>query len=169
MDLQWQLLVTHAVGFLITLWILKKFAWGPLLHMLDERRNKLSGEFENIEPKKEEVTKLTIAYENKLKGIDEERRVKIVEAVNDGKKMAVPDMGFKSKKFLYVRRDWMDNLGIDDPENYDELEQMLRKMRDNDPDGSGLKERYPLAAMSARSYFDTCFLSAFVATGDSWY
>ena len=88
MDLQWQLLVTHAVGFLITLWILKKFAWGPLLHMLDERRKNISGEFENIEHKKEEVTKLTVEYEDKLKGIDEERRVKIVEAVNDGKKMA---------------------------------------------------------------------------------
>ncbi len=88
MDLQWQLLVTHAVGFLITLWILKKFAWGPLLHMLDERRKNISGEFENIEHKKEEVTKLTVEYETKLKGIDEERRVKIVEAVNDGKKMA---------------------------------------------------------------------------------
>jgi F-type H+-transporting ATPase subunit b len=88
MDLQWQLLVTHAVGFLITLWILKKFAWGPILDMLDERRKNISGEFENIEHKKEEVTKLTIAYETKLKGIDEERRVKIVEAVNDGKKMA---------------------------------------------------------------------------------
>jgi len=88
MDLQWQLLVTHAVGFLITLWILKKFAWGPLLHMLDERRKNISGEFENIEHKKEEVTKLTIEYESKLKGIDEERRVKIVEAVNDGKKIA---------------------------------------------------------------------------------
>ena len=61
MDLQWQLLVTHAVGFLITLWILKKFAWGPLLHMLDERRKNISGEFEKIEHKKEEVTKLTVA------------------------------------------------------------------------------------------------------------
>lgn len=88
MDLQWQLLVTHAVGFLITLWILKKFAWGPLLHMLDERRSKISGEFKNIEHKKEEVVQLTTEYENKLKGIDEERRAKIVEAVNDGKKMA---------------------------------------------------------------------------------
>jgi F-type H+-transporting ATPase subunit b len=88
MDLQWQLLVTHAVGFLITLWILKRFAWGPLLHMLDERRKNISGEFENIEHKKEEVAQLSTEYENKLKGIDEERRVKIVEAVNDGKKMA---------------------------------------------------------------------------------
>ena len=56
--------------------------------MLEERRKNISGEFENIEHKKEEVTKLTVEYEHKLKGIDEERRVKIVEAVNDGKKMA---------------------------------------------------------------------------------
>lgn len=53
----------------------------------------------------------------------------------NGKKMSVPDMGFKSKRILFVRRDWMDNLGIKNPQ----------------------------------TYFDLCFLSAFVPTGNSWY
>jgi putative aldouronate transport system substrate-binding protein len=87
----------------------------------------------------------------------------------NGRKMSVPDMGFKSKRILFVRRDWMDNLGIKNPQNYDDFEQMLRKMKTTDPDGTGLKQRYPLAAESAQGYFDLCFLSAFVPTGNSWY
>ena len=49
MDFSLQLFITHSIGFLITVWILKKYAWGPILSMLDERRNKIKGEFEKIE------------------------------------------------------------------------------------------------------------------------
>ena len=87
----------------------------------------------------------------------------------NGKKMSVPDMGFKSKRFLFVRRDWMDNLGIKDPQNYTEFEQMLKKMKTTDPDGTGAKQRYPLGTFTTVDYFDTCFLSAFVPAGKSWY
>ncbi|UCG60373.1 MAG: F0F1 ATP synthase subunit B [Candidatus Zixiibacteriota bacterium] len=88
MDISLAQLITHAAGFLITLWILKKFAWGPLMAMMEERRSKIVGEFQKIEDDKAEVDKLAADYEGKLKDIDNERRVKIVEAVSEGKKVA---------------------------------------------------------------------------------
>ncbi len=88
MEISLAQLITHAIGFLITLWILKKFAWGPLLAMMDERREKIAGEFQKIEDDKAEVDNLAAQYEGKLKEIDNERRVKLVEAVNEGKKVA---------------------------------------------------------------------------------
>ena len=87
-SLEWQQLLTHAVGFLITLWLLKRFAWGPLMNMMDERRNKIVSEFDQIEAEKQSVAKLQADYEQKLKEIDAERRAKLVEAVNEGKKIA---------------------------------------------------------------------------------
>lgn len=88
MDVSIQQLLTHAVGFLITVWILKKFAWGPLLAMLEERRQKIKDEFRNIDDEKARVDKLVAEYEAKLKDIDTERRAKLVEAVDEGKKIA---------------------------------------------------------------------------------
>ena len=88
MDISIPQIITHAIGFLITLWILKKFAWGPLLAMIEERRSKIVGEFQKIEDDKAEVDKTAADYEAKLKDIDNERRAKIVEAVNEGKKVA---------------------------------------------------------------------------------
>jgi F-type H+-transporting ATPase subunit b len=76
------------VGFLIALWILKRYAWGPLLALMEERRNKIAGEFEEIERKKAEVAKVTAEYEAKMKEIESERRAKIVEAVKEGKDVA---------------------------------------------------------------------------------
>ncbi len=88
MNIQWQLLLTHAVGFLITLWILKKFAWRPLLNMMDERRQKIIGEFKKIDDDRADVQQLAAQYESKLKEIDNERRAKLVEAVHEGKAVA---------------------------------------------------------------------------------
>jgi len=87
-SLEWQQILTHALGFLIALWILKKYAWGPLLNLLDERRQKIEGEFQQIEDEKAEADKLKAEYENKLKNIESERRQKIAEAVNEANKMA---------------------------------------------------------------------------------
>ncbi len=88
MELQWQQLLTHAIGFLITVWILKRFAWGPLLSLLEERRNRIAGEFKDIEQEKAKVDELTAQYQSKLKDIDAERRTRLVEAVNEGKRIA---------------------------------------------------------------------------------
>ncbi len=88
MDLQWSQLLTHLIGFLITVWLLKKYAWGPLLNIMEERRAKIKSEFDSIEEEKANVARLTAEYESRLKEIDSERRAKLVEAVNEGKKIA---------------------------------------------------------------------------------
>ncbi len=110
MEFVWQQALTHAIGFLITVWILKRFAWGPLLSLLEERRNKIINEFKNIDDEKAKVGQLTTQYESKLKEIDVERRAKLVEAVNEGKKIAeeiklaarseAKDIGVKAKADL---------------------------------------------------------------------
>jgi F-type H+-transporting ATPase subunit b len=88
MSIEWQQLLTHMVGFLIALWILKRFAWGPLLALMEERRNKIASEFEEIDRQKAEVAKVTAEYEAKMKEVENERRAKIVEAVKEGKQVA---------------------------------------------------------------------------------
>ena len=81
-------ILTHMIGFLVVVWLLKKFAWKPLLNMMDERRQKIVDEFQKIDDDRTEVEKIKSDYEGKLKNIDAERRQKITEAVNDGNKIA---------------------------------------------------------------------------------
>ena len=41
MNLEWQQILTHLLGFGIAVWLLKRYAWGPLLSIMEERRNKI--------------------------------------------------------------------------------------------------------------------------------
>ena len=81
-------LLTQIIGFLIAVWILKKFAWKPLMGMLEQRRTKISGDLDAAEKTKEEASEVLADYQNKLKDIDAEARIKIQEAVADGNKIA---------------------------------------------------------------------------------
>ncbi|MCJ7578016.1 MAG: F0F1 ATP synthase subunit B [candidate division Zixibacteria bacterium] len=81
-------IVTQIIGFLIAVFLLKKFAWKPLLSILEERRSKIKSEFDNIDKEKKKVEDLLSDYQTKLKEIDSLARVKIQEAAREGQKMA---------------------------------------------------------------------------------
>jgi F-type H+-transporting ATPase subunit b len=88
MGLELGQIVTHIIGFLIAVFLLKKFAWKPLLSILEQRRAKIKSEFDNIESEKQKVENLLSDYQTKLKEIDSLARVKIQEAAQEGQKLA---------------------------------------------------------------------------------
>jgi F-type H+-transporting ATPase subunit b len=79
-----KLLLTHIVGFLLVLWLLRRFAWGPVLGFLEKRREKIQAEFDAIESQHQEAARLKAEYEDHLRNIDVEGRQKIQEAVKEG-------------------------------------------------------------------------------------
>ena len=88
MNLVWQQIVTHALGFLIVVFALKKFAWGPVMDMVEERRDKIANDFREIELQKQDIRQQEEQYQQKLKEMDAEHRQKLLEGVNEGQKVA---------------------------------------------------------------------------------
>jgi F-type H+-transporting ATPase subunit b len=81
-------LLTTAVGFLIFVWLLAKFAWGPILGMLDERRETIQGDYAAAEKNLEEAEQLKVEFESKLQDIKVIEREKVQEAVARGEGLA---------------------------------------------------------------------------------
>ncbi|MFV0342446.1 MAG: extracellular solute-binding protein [Anaerocolumna sp.] len=46
----------------------------------------------------------------------------------------------------YVRKDWLDNLGLGIPTTYDEYVEVLRAFTEDDPDGNGIDDTYGVTA-----------------------
>lgn len=82
-------LITHVIGFLIVLWILRRFAWEPVLNFLDARREKIVSEFDDIENQRQEVATLKAEYEDHLRNIEVEARKRVQDAVAEGNAAAV--------------------------------------------------------------------------------
>ena len=81
-------LLTTALGFLFFVWILGKFAWGPILDLLDERRGKIDGDYTAAEKNLAEAEQLKGEFELKLADIKVIQREMVQEAVKRGEDIA---------------------------------------------------------------------------------
>jgi len=89
LQLDVQQIVSQALSFLLLLWILRRFAWKPLLTMLDQRRAHIENELRQVAQSKIELARLQEDYGRRIAKIDEEARAKIQQAVIDGKRVAM--------------------------------------------------------------------------------
>ncbi len=79
---------TQILGFLLLLWGLSKWAWGPLTAQLEARRQRIAGEFSEAERRQKDADALKAKLEQDLRGIDAQARAKLQEAVAEGQKVA---------------------------------------------------------------------------------
>ncbi|MBB6734821.1 extracellular solute-binding protein [Cohnella zeiphila] len=84
----------------------------------------------------------------------------------DGKLYAIPRMTYPNTdmwavdRAIYVRKDWMDKLGIKDPTNFQEFDAMLKAFANQDPDGNGKKDTTGIV-MNTLGYFKSVFMPTF--------
>src|SRR3990167_2034445 len=88
LQLDLQQIISQAVSFLLLLWALKRFAWKPLLGMLDARRARIEDSLKQIEQGKAEMARLQQELTQRLGAIDEETRAKIQQAMQEGRRIA---------------------------------------------------------------------------------
>ena len=79
---------TQILGFLLLLWALSKWAWGPLTAQLEARKQKIAAEFAEAERRQRAADATQAKLEQELRGIDAQARAKLQEAVAEGQKVA---------------------------------------------------------------------------------
>ncbi len=79
---------TQILGFLVLLWGLSKWAWGPLTNQLEARRQKIAGEFAEAKRRQDEADATRLKLEQEMRNIEAQARVKLQEAVAEGQKVA---------------------------------------------------------------------------------
>ena len=89
LQLELQQILSQAISFLLLLFVLRKFAWKPVLTLLDERQARIKRDLEEAEKQKTEMVRLKEDYSVRIAKIEEEARAKIQQSVNDGKRIAM--------------------------------------------------------------------------------
>lgn len=71
----------------------------------------------------------------------------LTSATFDGKLMAVPyaDASVEGTQYMWLRKDWLDKLGLSVPTTMSEFLKVAEAFTNNDPDGNGANDTYALA------------------------
>lgn len=88
MNVQLSQIITHAVGFLIAMWLVKKFAWEKLLNFMEHRRQTIANSFAEIDRGREEVAAGKKRYAEEIENIENVRRVRIQDAAREAEKLS---------------------------------------------------------------------------------
>lgn len=81
-------LVSSLAGFLILWWVLNKFAFKPVLQVIDDRRTSIEAAFQEVDDAKAEVARMKAEYEGNLARINAEAQAKLQDALDQGKALA---------------------------------------------------------------------------------
>lgn len=76
-------ILVSLVGFLILLFVLTKFAFGPMVGVLQARQDKIRGDLDEAQARRDEMVALQKDYETRLAAIEDEARDKIQAAVKE--------------------------------------------------------------------------------------
>ena len=79
---------THIVGFLLAVWILKRYAWNNILGFVEKRREAIAASFAKIEKDQAAVDAQKERYDQELLKIEETRREKIQQAAREADALA---------------------------------------------------------------------------------
>ncbi len=88
MNLDFAVIGTNIIGFTIVVLVLRKFAWGPMLDMLDARRDKISTDYAEAETARTDAEKIRTDLETQLAEIKSLERERVQEAVKKGEEIA---------------------------------------------------------------------------------
>jgi F-type H+-transporting ATPase subunit b len=80
--------ITQTLAFIIFFWVMKAYAWPPLLRVLEDRRKAIDADFAGIARKQSDADKLHKEYEARMRNIEQEARTKIQESVAEGRRVA---------------------------------------------------------------------------------
>jgi len=73
------------LSFFLLLFLLKKFAWSKMLKLLDERRENIRSQLEEVENSRMQVERLKSDYELKISDIASQAQAEISRAVEQAK------------------------------------------------------------------------------------
>lgn len=77
-------IMLQVIGFLVVLAVLWKFVFGKVGGLLDERRNEISTQLEQLKTDREELDQLTAETRQRLAEIETESQAKIQAAIEQG-------------------------------------------------------------------------------------
>jgi len=83
-----KIVIIQAIGFLILLWLMKKFLFGRIQGIMQKRREEVLEGYERNERARQELEELKNNYEARLANIESEATQKMEQAVKEAQKLA---------------------------------------------------------------------------------
>ena len=83
MPIDWFTVGAQLLNFLVLVWLLKRFLYGPILNAIDAREKRIAGELADADAKRAEAENERNGYQEKTRELESQRHELLVKAQNE--------------------------------------------------------------------------------------
>lgn len=108
-------ILTTLLAFVIFVYMAKKLFWKPILDTIEQRQSNIKGEFDKIDAMQRQLDQLKADYGKRMSDIEAEARLKLQEAMAQGKAIAdqVSEQARRDAEALRQRNEQMLSIEMD--------------------------------------------------------
>lgn len=122
MQIDWFTFVAQIINFLILIWLLKKFLFGPVMNVMKKREEKVESRLEEAKNRLEEAEKKADEYQSRIDDFEDQKDELIKEArrkAESHKKELIEDARAEAEK---LSERWNESIKMEKESFLDELE-----------------------------------------------
>jgi F-type H+-transporting ATPase subunit b len=122
MQIDWITVAAQIVNFLILVWLLKRFLYGPILRAMEERQQRISEEMEEAQERERQAEQEALEHREKRRELEERREELLREAREDADQRREEMIDQAREEVEALEHRWHENLR-------DEQEAFIRQLR----------------------------------------
>jgi F-type H+-transporting ATPase subunit b len=87
LNISWQALVAQIIAFLLLIWVMKKYLFGPVGDVLEARQKEVQGTIDQIAADRRAMERMKAEYEQRIAGVEAEAREHIQAAIKEAQSL----------------------------------------------------------------------------------
>ncbi|MFO8002633.1 F0F1 ATP synthase subunit delta [Thioalkalivibrio sp.] len=139
MDIDWITVVAQVVNFLILVYLLKRFLYGPIIRAMDKREERITKRLEDASQREDEADARAQEYREKREALEEERERRLEEAREQAEQERKQRVEEARDEIEAMKQEWRDEVEREKTEFLDgvrkqafrEVTRMVRRILDD--------------------------------------
>ncbi len=107
MQIDWFTFIAQIINFLVLMWLLKRFLYGPIVNHMDERARKLEQHQEDVKRKEEEAQQAKEQYEALKKELSEQHQQILDESKKEAEIYRKERLESARDEIQTLKQDWL--------------------------------------------------------------
>jgi F-type H+-transporting ATPase subunit b len=87
LNISWQALAAQIIAFLLLIWVMQKYLFGPVNAVLEARQSDIQSTLDRIAADRQAMEQMRTDYERRIAGVEAEAREKIQAAIKEAQGM----------------------------------------------------------------------------------
>lgn len=123
MEIDWITVTAQVVNFLILVYLLKRFLYGPIIRAMDKRESRISSRLEEAQQREQDAAEKADSFERKQQDLEDQKAILLKQASQDAEEQRKRMIEETRADIERLKHEWRDEIERDKNE-------FLRSLRD---------------------------------------